>query len=129
MERDLKYTEQITGLNISVLNWIKEHIDKNPLIDLTPVFRDYEKYMHEIEEKYGQGTTGNLTKNNETPTSSKQNPDQQKTPGNNVAEVSPLTSKEISKPSFMSSTPLLQNQLQSTNGQKGRFLLLLFIVF
>ena len=48
------YAEQITALNVSVLSWIKKHIDENPLIDLTPVFADYTKHMNDIEKKYGK---------------------------------------------------------------------------
>lgn len=49
-----EYFEQVSALNISVMNWIKSHVDDNPCIDLQPVFRDYEKHMKDIESKYGQ---------------------------------------------------------------------------
>lgn len=50
---DSCYSAQITALNISFLNWIKLHIEGNPLVDLTPVFNDYTKHMTDIEGKYG----------------------------------------------------------------------------
>ncbi len=53
-----QYVEQITELNLSVFGWIKQHIDEDPLIDLTPVFSDYTKYMRDIDEKYGKKKQG-----------------------------------------------------------------------
>lgn len=31
--------------------WIKSHVDKNPFCILSPIFRDYERYLAEIDEK------------------------------------------------------------------------------
>ncbi|KAK5643459.1 hypothetical protein RI129_007304 [Pyrocoelia pectoralis] len=44
-----EYYAKIKGLNESVSKWIKKHVDKNPFLNLTPIFRDYEKYLEEIE--------------------------------------------------------------------------------
>lgn len=35
-----------------------KHVDANPLCDLTPVFKDYEKYLAGIEEDGGAGASG-----------------------------------------------------------------------
>jgi nuclear pore complex protein Nup50 len=43
------YLSKVKALNVSFLGWIKQHIDEDSLCDLTPVFRDYEKYMKEFE--------------------------------------------------------------------------------
>ena len=56
-EKDALYDSQIAALNTSFLNWINLHVEKNPLVDLTPVFKDYTKYMDDIESKYGKSST------------------------------------------------------------------------
>jgi nuclear pore complex protein Nup50 len=33
-----------------VAKWIKDHVDKNPYCILTPIFKDYEKHLAEIEK-------------------------------------------------------------------------------
>ncbi|XP_060634121.2 nuclear pore complex protein Nup50 [Anolis sagrei] len=43
------YHKQLAALNCSVRDWIVKHVNANPLCDLTPIFRDYEKYLAEIE--------------------------------------------------------------------------------
>lgn len=54
------YFEQLASLNHSVLSWIKQHVDKNPCIDLTPVFNDYQKHLKELESKYSPKTKKNI---------------------------------------------------------------------
>ncbi|KAJ6668498.1 hypothetical protein lerEdw1_011980, partial [Lerista edwardsae] len=44
------YHKQLAALNCSVRDWIVKHVNVNPLCDLTPIFRDYEKYLAEIEQ-------------------------------------------------------------------------------
>ncbi|XP_037951305.1 nuclear pore complex protein Nup50 [Teleopsis dalmanni] len=44
------YHGKLKGLNQAVAKWIKQHVDENPLCILTPIFKDYEKYMVEIEK-------------------------------------------------------------------------------
>lgn len=39
------------GLNESVATWIKSHVDANPFCILTPIFKDYERYLKEITSK------------------------------------------------------------------------------
>nr|CAH7729226.1 unnamed protein product [Callosobruchus chinensis] len=43
------YLSKLKGLNESVSKWIKQHVDANPLINLKPIFEDYEKYFKELE--------------------------------------------------------------------------------
>ena len=59
-EKDALYNSQIAALNTSFLNWINLHVEKNPLVDLTPVFKDYTKYMDDIESKYGKASTSEV---------------------------------------------------------------------
>ncbi|XP_052361423.1 nuclear pore complex protein Nup50, partial [Oncorhynchus keta] len=54
-----EYSRQLTALNCSVRDWITKHVNGNPLCDLNPIFRDYEKHLASIEKKYGgSGGTG-----------------------------------------------------------------------
>ena len=55
-DKDALYGDQIAALNMSFLNWINLHVEKNPVVDLTPVFKDYSKYMDDIELKYGKSS-------------------------------------------------------------------------
>ncbi|KAI1882197.1 hypothetical protein AGOR_G00248210 [Albula goreensis] len=48
-----EYSRQLTALNCSVRDWIAKHVNDNPLCDLNPIFRDYERHLASIEKKYG----------------------------------------------------------------------------
>ncbi|XP_077357597.1 nuclear pore complex protein Nup50 [Festucalex cinctus] len=48
-----EYSRQLTALNCSVRDWISKHVDDNPLCDLQPIFRDYERHLATIERQYG----------------------------------------------------------------------------
>ena len=50
-EDNSSYLEQIKALNQSVVTWIQSHVTSNPYIDLTPVFKDYENHMKNIDNK------------------------------------------------------------------------------
>uniref|UniRef100_H3C914 Nuclear pore complex protein Nup50 n=1 Tax=Tetraodon nigroviridis TaxID=99883 RepID=H3C914_TETNG len=47
-----EYNKQLTALNCSVRDWIAKHVDDNPLCDLNPIFRDYERHLATIERRY-----------------------------------------------------------------------------
>uniref|UniRef100_A0A8D1DZX3 Nuclear pore complex protein Nup50 n=1 Tax=Sus scrofa TaxID=9823 RepID=A0A8D1DZX3_PIG len=47
------YHKQLAALNCSVRDWIVKHVNTNPLCDLTPIFKDYEKYLASIEQQHG----------------------------------------------------------------------------
>ncbi|GAB1869642.1 Nucleoporin 50 kDa [Camponotus japonicus] len=49
--RSSDYYAKLKGLNESVATWIKTHVDANPFCILTPIFKDYEKYLKEITSK------------------------------------------------------------------------------
>ncbi|KAL3265390.1 hypothetical protein HHI36_009596 [Cryptolaemus montrouzieri] len=44
------YYAKLKGLNQSVAKWISKHVESNPLINLQPIFKDYEKFFEEIEK-------------------------------------------------------------------------------
>ena len=48
---DSKYLEQLRSLNVSVSEWIAKHVRDNPFVDLTPIFRDYETHLKNIDNK------------------------------------------------------------------------------
>ena len=39
--------DYLPGQN-QVTNWIKSHVDENPLVDLSPVFKDYGKHLQQL---------------------------------------------------------------------------------
>ncbi|XP_051464893.1 nuclear pore complex protein Nup50 isoform X2 [Apus apus] len=62
------YHKQLAALNCSVRDWIVKHVNTNPLCDLTPIFRDYEKYLANIEQQHGGGSdSGSENESNKTP--------------------------------------------------------------
>ncbi|XP_065700059.1 nuclear pore complex protein Nup50 [Patagioenas fasciata] len=62
------YHKQLAALNCSVRDWIVKHVNTNPLCDLTPIFRDYEKYLANIEQQHGSsGDSGSENESNKTP--------------------------------------------------------------
>merc|ERR1712059_180336 len=50
-----EYLSCLRALNIQVTNWIKSHVDENPLVDLTPVFKDYKNHIDELKKKFKDG--------------------------------------------------------------------------
>lgn len=58
------YHKQLAALNCSVRDWIVKHVNTNPLCDLTPIFKDYEKYLANIEQQHvnsGSSSSGSET--------------------------------------------------------------------
>ena len=54
---DDDYLHQLECLNTSVAEWISQHVQRNPLVDLTPIFRDYEAYLNSLDQKRKQHAT------------------------------------------------------------------------
>ncbi|XP_076059755.1 nuclear pore complex protein Nup50 isoform X2 [Oratosquilla oratoria] len=46
------YLANLKALNLAVLSWIQQHINKNPYVNLMPVFEDYKKHFGEVVSKY-----------------------------------------------------------------------------
>ena len=51
-----EYLKQLQALNIGVSKWISSHVEKNPHVDLTPIFKDYEKHLKAIDLKVWPST-------------------------------------------------------------------------
>ncbi|XP_034382620.1 nuclear pore complex protein Nup50 [Cyclopterus lumpus] len=60
-----EYSRQLTALNCSVRDWITKHVNGNPLCDLNPIFRDYERHLASIERQYGAGSSDGGSKEEE----------------------------------------------------------------
>lgn len=71
-DKKLIYYNKLKGLNESVSAWIKKHVEETPLCILTPIFRDYEKHLNEIQSEYETSKDKIIIKEN-TDTNSKQN--------------------------------------------------------
>ncbi|NXH41187.1 NUP50 protein, partial [Dicaeum eximium] len=62
------YHKQLAALNCSVRDWIVKHVNSNPLCDLSPIFRDYERYLASIEQQHGGGSdSGSENESSKTP--------------------------------------------------------------
>uniref|UniRef100_A0A8C3MFJ6 Nuclear pore complex protein Nup50 n=1 Tax=Geospiza parvula TaxID=87175 RepID=A0A8C3MFJ6_GEOPR len=61
------YHKQLAALNCSVRDWIVKHVNSNPLCDLTPIFRDYERYLASIEQQHG-GSSDSSSENESSKT-------------------------------------------------------------
>lgn len=101
------YYAKLKGLNESVATWIKSHVDANPFCILTPIFKDYERYLKEITSKE-ESTKARISDISERTTQtsrsdSKQDVSTEKKPekspfGNLNANTKPLTTGTEWKP-------------------------------
>ena len=48
-----KLLVNLCGLNEQFCQWIKQHVDKDPYVILTPCLNDYTKHLEELKAKYG----------------------------------------------------------------------------
>merc|ERR1719361_1468801 len=57
-KKDKEYSKEFLShlkvLNKQVTAWIKTHVDKNPYVFLSPVFKDYERHCKDLEKKFKQ---------------------------------------------------------------------------
>jgi len=113
-----EYHKELCELNVSVLHWIKSHVDENPCIDLQPVFCDYEKHMKDLEAKYNIKRDGNDTKEQEiisTASAStgdskvEKQPSVFKTPDNTSSTTPVVSSSSNGFSMLKSSTPIPPN--------------------
>lgn len=45
------YLQNLKSLNQCLLSWTKKHVDQNPYCLLTPIFKDYEKHLAELDKE------------------------------------------------------------------------------
>ncbi|KAL7034375.1 hypothetical protein ACKWTF_007936 [Chironomus riparius] len=61
------YFNKVKSLNTAFVDWIKSNIDENKgLCDLTPIFKDYDKYMKECKDLKGKKIPESKTEEKET---------------------------------------------------------------
>lgn len=44
-----EYYQKLRALNEGFSSWVKQHVDKDPICILTPIFRDYEQHLKDID--------------------------------------------------------------------------------
>uniref|UniRef100_UPI0037E9914B nuclear pore complex protein Nup50 n=1 Tax=Semicossyphus pulcher TaxID=241346 RepID=UPI0037E9914B len=69
-----EYSRQLTALNCSVRDWITKHVNDNPLCDLNPIFRDYERHLASIERQYGAGSADGGSEDKKLPSTASSPP-------------------------------------------------------
>jgi len=47
------YIQKLKSLNDSFLRWIDQHVRSNPCCILSPVFRDYDRHVDDLNKTYG----------------------------------------------------------------------------
>ena len=50
MEYSREFLSHLKQLNKQVTAWLKTHVDKNPYVFLSPVFKDYERHLKDLEK-------------------------------------------------------------------------------
>uniref|UniRef100_A0A2A4JYW5 RanBD1 domain-containing protein n=1 Tax=Heliothis virescens TaxID=7102 RepID=A0A2A4JYW5_HELVI len=68
-DKKMKYYSKLKGLNESVCDWIKKHVEQTPLCILSPIFKDYDKYLKEIQEEYKGSEDGEKKQDDKNSTS------------------------------------------------------------
>jgi len=69
-ELSTEYLSHLKALNIQVLAWLKQHIESNPLVILSPVFKDYDKHLEEITDQFGGKDSTSVQEKNTSNTAS-----------------------------------------------------------
>lgn len=103
-EKSNSYYAKLKGLNESVSQWIKTHVDKNPFVILSPIFKDYEKHLAEIDASKGADIS--TVKTGAT------------TSENNSFKLPTSTEKSIFGNSSFTSTPPNENPFLSNSNNK-----------
>ncbi|XP_016993713.2 nuclear pore complex protein Nup50 [Drosophila takahashii] len=56
-----EYRESVAELNRAVMKFLQEHMDKSPYCILTPVFKNYEKHLKELQDEENARTKATAT--------------------------------------------------------------------
>ncbi|KAL7639361.1 UNVERIFIED_CONTAM: hypothetical protein RMT77_009862 [Armadillidium vulgare] len=94
------FLANLKSLNLGVMKWVQQHLDKNQYINLIPIFEDYKSHFEDIKKRYD-------------------NDDTQQTKSNKI--ISSRQVKESSsalKNSSSSDEPVLAFGTSSTTGNK-----------
>lgn len=124
-ENNAKFLAKLKALNCSVLKWVNHHLDKNPYINLKPIFDDYNKHFQEIKMEYGNEESS--PESSTTPQSNK-NEDSKQVWSLSQSNASSRSSTSITKSATSehfvfggqsSTTALLSNASPSTETTKN----------
>ncbi|KAL4714399.1 hypothetical protein ACJJTC_017694 [Scirpophaga incertulas] len=114
-DKKLQYYAKLKGLNESVSEWIKKHVDETPLCILTPIFQDYERYLKEMQQEYH----GKSDKTNEINTETKSMKD---TKNDKSSDLPTFNKSPFSKTDTNKSSPIgFGSQSKSPLGEKSAF--------
>lgn len=97
----------MTGLNEGVLKWIEKHVTNNPLINLQPIFKDYDRYIAELEKLKSEAESIPKTPQKIIPTFSFGIP----------TTTGATTSKASSELSFGTSAPIASSKALNSSSQ------------
>ncbi|XP_026764979.1 nuclear pore complex protein Nup50 [Galleria mellonella] len=131
--KKLNYYSKLKGLNESVSAWITKHVDETPLCILTPIFRDYEKYLKDIQDEYQNNedkppaTDQKVTDDSQvTSLGTKSSPLTSKSTGFSFGtDIKPVNNENPSKPSFTfgmtshNTTPVSSSLFSNTANTNG----------
>ncbi|XP_045492581.1 nuclear pore complex protein Nup50 isoform X2 [Colias croceus] len=121
-ERKLNYYKNIQGLNVSVSEWIEKHVKETPICILSPIFKDYEKHLKDIQDEYfnnkeskSGGEKGDFKQN--------VNSEKKSTPtGSSLFSSTSTTNRNTlvtEKTSNIFGTPTSNNKQDTTTGTTG----------
>ena len=65
-----KLLVSLATLNKQFCEWIKQHVDKDPYVVLTPCLKDYNTHLEELKEKHGSFESVSASKTDNVVTSS-----------------------------------------------------------
>ncbi|XP_042219091.1 nuclear pore complex protein Nup50-like isoform X2 [Homarus americanus] len=115
------FLAHLKALNEGVLLWVKQHLDKNSHVNLSPVFDDYKKHFEELSRKYPPASGGESDSEVGTANSSKKDEASGK---ENKPLISQPTTKESVPPknfTFSGSTTSTSSNGKSPDTNKMLF--------
>lgn len=131
------FLANLKALNEGVLQWVKQHLDKNPHVNLAPVFDDYKKHFEELKKKYppetesendsDAGVVGNNAEKNRAsekenkPIFGQDNSTKSLSFGSSSASSTKDKAPEASKPAFNFGSAVSTSPEKSTESSKPLF--------
>ncbi|KAI5634349.1 NUP50 (Nucleoporin 50 kDa) domain-containing protein [Phthorimaea operculella] len=113
-DKKMVYYTKLKGLNESVSDWIKKHVEETPLCILSPIFKDYEKHLKEIQEEY-EGKQEETKKPSEVSSETKSSPAKSNALAPSQKTENSLFSNSNSKSSLFSN----QNSTPASSAPSG----------
>ncbi|KAH8394646.1 hypothetical protein KR222_000863 [Zaprionus bogoriensis] len=111
-----EYLSSVAELNMAVMKFLQEHMDKNPYCILSPVFSSYEKHLKQIQQKDGPTSSAApaaTTQSGATPTATATVTATASAPANTMAAFS------FGKPTTSTSGAIGSNSSSSSSSSVG----------